>query len=169
MGRLLYGAMESIQTTSELPRWRRRRRGGGGGAVEAMATGKEGIADLDGEERRGEESGLRPPPRRRRRREEMRVLDFSVLARARRGDRPDQRPDRPRSGDHGAGSRGRARADGIHRAVAYVDEFSKERKRERERERERESSVAAWCRRHHTTTATTIIVIIVTAAIFTDT
>ena len=106
---------------------------------------------------------MRPPPRRRRRREEMRVLDFSVLARARRGDRPDQRPDRPRSGDHGAGSRGRARADGIHRAVAYVDEFSKER------ERERESSVAAWCRRHHTTTATTIIVIIVTAAIFTDT
>ena len=68
VGRLLYGAMESIQTTSELPRWRRRRRGGGGGAVvEAMATGKEGIADLDGEERRGVRfaTSAAPPPQKR--------------------------------------------------------------------------------------------------------
>ena len=52
------------------------------------------------------------------------------------------------------------RPGGIHRAVAYVDEFSKERKRGGERE----SSVAAW--RHHTTTI--IVIIIVTAANYTD-
>ena len=52
-----------------------------------------------------------------------------------------------------AGSSGDSEApgewNGIHGAVAYVDEFGKEEGRERE------SSVSAWC--HHTTTIIVII------------